>query len=76
MESNNFEDKYVKNLFREFQRNIPSFYRIKGRIPFHFCYWWFSFLRIDKKTARHILKFWISEGWCKRLKYHGIELIA
>jgi len=74
MKNNNHENKYVRNLFSQFSKELPSFYRIKKHAPFHYCYWWFSTRKIDKMTARIIMKKWFENKLCVRVTYCGIKI--
>lgn len=69
------EEKFFKNLFSKFLNELPSFWKVSNRtIPFSFIYFWFSWRKFDKKTARAILKSWVSLGLCKLVPYHGIKI--
>lgn len=74
MENNNSEDNYSRNLFNLFSRELPSFYKNKKFAPFHFCYWWFSTRKIDKKTSRLVMKNWCENKLCNLKPYHGIQI--
>ncbi|MFH8120372.1 MAG: hypothetical protein QXS37_06225 [Candidatus Aenigmatarchaeota archaeon] len=70
---NNFCEEYLKKLFKDFLVDIPYFYKYKI-IPFPVVYFWFSHQRIDKKTAKEILRGWCNLGLCEWKAYHGIKV--
>lgn len=66
---------FSKELFHKFLKELPSFYSILNKtVPFSYCYWWFSWRKIDKATARKILRQWNSLGFCHIVPYHGLRV--
>lgn len=70
------EVEFSQQLFYKFLRELPSFYHpILGKtIPFSYCYFWFSWRKIDKRTARKIVRQWVSLGFCRVVPYHGLKI--
>ncbi|MEM2175561.1 MAG: hypothetical protein QXI58_08095 [Candidatus Micrarchaeia archaeon] len=68
-----FEKRYLLHLFENFIMDLPHFYIYKI-IPFPAVYFWFSHRRIDKKTAKEILRAWCNLGLCEWKAYHGIKV--
>jgi len=72
---NQSEGEFAKELFLEFVEELPSFFRIPNKtIIFHYCYFWFARRRIDKYTARKIMRLWTKEKLCELVTYHGLRL--
>jgi len=72
-----FNRFYYKKLFDRFVSvACQSPFRLRPSYPFNFVYSFFGYLKIDKKTAREIVSFWISVGWCQRAKYRGIKILG
>jgi len=75
IDQNSFNQFYHRQLFEKFFSAVNnSPYKLKPSCPFNFVYSFFSYLKIDKKTAREIIKFWVSTKWCQRAKYYGIKV--
>ncbi|MFH8119971.1 MAG: hypothetical protein QXS37_04170 [Candidatus Aenigmatarchaeota archaeon] len=70
---NNFFEDYLNKLFEDFLNDVPYFYKQKI-IPFPVVFFWFSHRRIDKKTAKEILRGWCNLGLCEWKAYHGIRV--
>ncbi|MBS3052731.1 MAG: hypothetical protein J4428_05170 [Candidatus Aenigmarchaeota archaeon] len=69
-----FNDFYYRQLFERFAASVHnSPYKLKT-CPFNFVYSFFSYSKIDKRTAREIVKHWTANDWCQRAKYHGLKL--
>ena len=72
---NSMNKFYHRKMFERFVHCLNSSpYRIRKSCPFNYIYSFFSYLKIDKQTARIIIDFWIGERWCERSKYYGLRL--
>ena len=71
-----FDNSFSKRLFEQFSSDMTKgdIFRHLKIIPFNIVYFWFSWKKIDKKTARRVIKEWADDKWCEKIKYHGIRL--
>ncbi len=76
MDTKLFDNSFSKSLFKQFSSDMRkgNIFQSLNIIPFSIVYFWFSWKKLDKNTARKIVREWADNKWCERVRYHGIKL--
>ena len=66
---------FTRSLFSRFLYSLPSYFSPAKTVPFSYIYYWFSWEKFDKQTAREIIDDWVNIGLCEYVRYRGVKIM-